>query len=709
MTYRNSEDLFPEAVKSWKDTVELTCDFIEKTEIWLSHSDIKESFQLGFNMKGYVEWSVNFDETYQLECAHLLGHVVDSSRRTLNLLLAEAKAMFRNQWRESTRSVEKDFPLTDDLNELIEHFDAGHVDGLPETIQRAIVRCQPFSDLNKFGSIEVIANGLRTLLRWQRTINAGKKLGIVLVSGELQTEAQEGISLIPLNPLPKSQWFGEPSKHMAIEFSIIGASIGDPIKCSFLESITVDIEENKCPTNIRQDLDDLVEALQNVLGLFAHLVNKSPLAKAFVDLPAASINEAEKTVFWVGDDDEISIHRISSASKIIDSDSLGHGAEESIESAAATWGLPDFVMRPVQERKGTAVREISDGLVVTGNRGVILQAKTRAQPNWVDTEKETRWAAKQIKKASSQVEGTARRLRDRAITVRNGRDREMTFHVGEITWIGVIVIENPAMNSADFEPPSSSVPFLVVTRADWEFLFERLRSTYAVVQYLFRVEETEMLGQESTRYIQLAYADAKATNEKQIEESSSTLKYLSTPMLPFEPLETEQRSHQMVRDLLEDIALSLQDLSETKQLHSVLSAIDALPVTHRSDLGDLLLESLEGAETNPRRWRARRYFLNEGQIAFVIAADSSEQMRRVFGAWAHYRHHQYLDLPEVDPSSLSTCVLLSPNKTGNREWDTSVVQIQGELEFTDEDLALYRDAFDKYSHTDIASPSAEAT
>ena len=55
----------------------------------------------------------------------------------------------------------------------------------------------------------------------------------------------------------------------------------------------------------------------------------------------------------------------------------GKAAEDAAHSAAATWGLPDFVFLPSAEHQGSRNREISDGLIVTGNEGIVLQIKSQ--------------------------------------------------------------------------------------------------------------------------------------------------------------------------------------------------------------------------------------------------------------------------------------------------------------------------------------------
>jgi hypothetical protein len=94
----------------------------------------------------------------------------------------------------------------------------------------------------------------------------------------------------------------------------------------------------------------------------------------------------------------------------------------------------------------------------------------------------------------------------------NGRDRSITVDGPNVQWVCVVVIDHPDP-STDFVVPelTARLPVVVPLRRDWEFLFNQLRSTYAVVGYLHRVDgSTKHLGEEPTRYYELAAADAAA-------------------------------------------------------------------------------------------------------------------------------------------------------------------------------------------------------
>jgi hypothetical protein len=55
------------------------------------------------------------------------------------------------------------------------------------------------------------------------------------------------------------------------------------------------------------------------------------------------------------------VRRISDASSLPERESQGYAAEDAVHSAASTWGLPDFVFLPEQQREGSKVRELGDG------------------------------------------------------------------------------------------------------------------------------------------------------------------------------------------------------------------------------------------------------------------------------------------------------------------------------------------------------------
>lgn len=85
----------------------------------------------------------------------------------------------------------------------------------------------------------------------------------------------------------------------------------------------------------------------------------------------------------------------------------GPASEEAARRYAADLGVPDFVYDPVTLSKGNARREVSDGLLISQGRGVILQSKARDPGAPPDSSRLTAWAQKQIGKATSSVQHLA--------------------------------------------------------------------------------------------------------------------------------------------------------------------------------------------------------------------------------------------------------------------------------------------------------------
>jgi hypothetical protein len=122
----------------------------------------------------------------------------------------------------------------------------------------------------------------------------------------------------------------------------------------------------------------------------------------------------------------------------------GIAAERAAQDAAAMWELPDFVMAPLAERKGRGVREISDGLLVVGDQGLVVQVRSR-DGELRSPEKEVGWIAKKIAEAGRQVDGTVRRSSTKTTAMVNGRGRTIDITGANMNWTGVVIIDHPAV------------------------------------------------------------------------------------------------------------------------------------------------------------------------------------------------------------------------------------------------------------------------
>lgn len=92
--------------------------------------------------------------------------------------------------------------------------------------------------------------------------------------------------------------------------------------------------------------------------------------------------------------------------------------------------------------------------------------------------RERSWLDKSIRKAAKQAAGTIRSITsglDCALV--NERGRRVLIKGREKTWLPITVLDHPGV-----EGSVPSGPSVVILRRDWEFLFEQLKSTYAVME-----------------------------------------------------------------------------------------------------------------------------------------------------------------------------------------------------------------------------------
>ncbi len=375
----------------------------------------------------------------------------------------------------------------------------------------------------------------------------------------------------------------------------------------------------------------------------------------------------------------------------------GYAAEEATRSAVVRWGMPDFVFQPIVAAKGKGRREVGDVLLLQGNRGVILQVKHRVKAS-DESQRETNWAQKAGVAAVRQANGTARTLRGAGIELRNLRGRSVSASP-TVSWLAAIVLDHPNLPPGTVVDTSAAkLPVVALLRRDWEFLFDQLRSTYAVMQYLHRIADQEpiALGDEPIRYYEFAGADANAPPNPLDKTILGDGRPLSVPLLPATPAGRDNTSaHLLLRVIMEDIAVSLMEGDHTEEDRvSVLAELDQVPVSHRTELGRhvrSMFEDVIAATPDCILWRFRSYRLGPASphLLFGACTRLDEYTREAFRQWVMLRHHEFgAAIGATDLHSVG--VLLTPRDDGLRPWDTTMVAIRGDLEFTQEELASFR-------------------
>jgi hypothetical protein len=379
----------------------------------------------------------------------------------------------------------------------------------------------------------------------------------------------------------------------------------------------------------------------------------------------------------------------------------GYAAELATHDAATIWGLPDFVFRPAEPRTGPGSRELGDGLLIVGELGLVLQVKSREHPSG-DPSREAKWLAKKSAQALRQGSGTIRRLRMAPQKLMNRRGRTIELDGRQMRWLTVVVLDHEDPPSGTTRPADPTS--VVMLRRDWQFLFDQLKSTHAVADYCRRVAgESIDLGDEPTRYYELADADAQAPPGKLDSKLIGAGRQVSKPMLPLAPAATaDLEAHLLVRHIFEAIAPTPPRQFEEADRLRVLAELDRLPVSHREDIGRFLLDAMDEVAAAPDGytvWKMRSMRGPAGGAHLAYAASSaphSEMIQDLFGLWVRVRHDDALQA-RGDIDQLTTAGVLLTPRGGFDLWDTTLAAISGDPDLTDEERAIARELWSRGS------------
>jgi hypothetical protein len=363
-------------------------------------------------------------------------------------------------------------------------------------------------------------------------------------------------------------------------------------------------------------------------------------------------------------------------------------AEAAIRGAAARYGLPDFVFHPATERRGAGVREIGDAIIVAGRRGLSLQVKAR-QNLTDDNDRERAWLVGRAEEGARQAAGTIRRLGYSGATrLENLRGGVVSIIGRDVEWAPLVVLDHPGVPDLVL-----GGDVVVLSRRDWEFLFEQLRSTVAVVDYIHRVRSLEpaRFNLEAVRYYELAQADA-ATTPGPINPAFAGLgaRNENAPLLPFPPAEPAN----LVRWILEDIAAVPQpNLSEEQVRHrlTMLATIDSAPIETREQMADTILRWFEQVQAAPPKaawWRIRNYiYFGRMHLLIAVTNQTDPIVREAFGHLVRLRHIERGERSAADADITTVGVLLQPRSDGRRPWDTTAGMVEGLIEVSPEERA----------------------
>ena len=232
-------------------------------------------------------------------------------------------------------------------------------------------------------------------------------------------------------------------------------------------------------------------------------------------------------------------------------------------------------------------------------------------------------------------------------------------------------------------------------RRDWEFLWNQLRSSSAIVDYIHRVsteDDPAELGSETHRYFDLANKDFHAPPSRSPDwMDDGGADPVNGPLLPKDPASAgDELGFRVFQRILEDIAATDFTGDETDRVQ-MLSHIDRMAVTARADLGRLLLRRLINCGDAPKgelRVQHRLLYIDQGELhlSFTCMGSLTGYYHEMFRTWFLHRRQRFLMQTNAKGPiwPWSVGVLLTPRpSTNDRLWDTTVIATNGPPEFDD--------------------------
>ena len=456
-------------------------------------------------------------------------------------------------------------------------------------------------------------------------------------------------------------------------------SVSDPYRVNLLRALDQNFPEEKVDTWLPVKFNSVEEEAEV----------RAAVAESERSLAIYLNGDGTLVYMRIAENGVVTGRQVAPARDLLSTNQDGSAVEEATRAAAGRWGLPDLVLRPKVFAKGSGIRELGDGTILAGPRGISLQVKARGVTG--DTpEKAAKWMLKNAAHGLRQARGTIRTaLLNPAVELTNLRGRAVTIRGKSVAWIPVVVIDHPDPPPTGVIPaPDPNGPSVVLTRRDWEFLWNQLRSATAIVDYLHRVAEEEEpleLGAESNRYLDLAEKDADAPPAKLpdwIPEKDASPTKL--PVLPYDPAPSPDLfGYAIFQQILEDIASTDFTGDETDRI-TLLSHIDRVPVGERAELGRLLLRRLARcAEEAPNGHRMdhRIMYINQGslQLTFTTMSQLTDYHTEIYRSWLLLRRQDFLTKSgaqgPIYPWTVGT--LLTPRSDGPRPWDTTTIATNG--------------------------------
>lgn len=216
---------------------------------------------------------------------------------------------------------------------------------------------------------------------------------------------------------------------------------------------------------------------------------------------------------------------------------------------------------------GKIEREVCDLLIVLRDQALVVQMKSQDKPH--TGERLTRWIEKETRKAASQIKGTIRTLRERALWCEHARRGRVAFQAGHLKPLQALAIVDTQASVAipnGLPNVCDGVPISYLSLNDFLNLVRELRAFPEIVLYLAQRAEFAKsaqipLGVERTVYARYLANEGGFGGCRSYDEMAQSLMGLSVSELLREKQAADQPAH-VVEHFVDSLAARIAHWDE---------------------------------------------------------------------------------------------------------------------------------------------------
>jgi hypothetical protein len=393
------------------------------------------------------------------------------------------------------------------------------------------------------------------------------------------------------------------------------------------------------------------------------------------------------------------------------SDSYGIAMEKTLRELAARVGVADFVFKPVDRRKGAAMREIGDFLLWVGRSVAVVSVKTRHPDSRVaETDfRKRRWLETNIEDARGQIGGVVRNLRNLRpgeLVLESERGVRVPWDSAMVAGFVAVVIVDADTPSDVFVPPvmNDPVPTIAVLAPDWDFLHQVLPSTTGIINYAAARQwqiPAIPLGAEPDVFALMAENEGSGEPIVIPDEGLPHGYWWEVrerePELFFDSL-PEHRFARIIDTMIEGAADSDPEFSDTASptdyMH-IVEFLDRIPMLLRIQVGKSILHVCEQVGKTGG-YKSRLMGLPHGLMVFISHSGPRQARTEFLRSVSFARHSQALDAgarkslvtlgvatePLPTPGRSHDFMIISGGIRSDREWQDQLDEMFGTPDLT---------------------------